>query len=142
MSYVWGTFWSHNHKDEALSSYQHAVSHSELPLGLTKLHVFVNLFLFKNLKFKIFKNTFLSSEFFLFQKEYGQKFQKYFSFICPFQKKKNQKSRIQKLFILFFKVLFFQKKKYPKSFKKKNSPSGALGLSFISIFFFKNLLSL
>ena len=105
---------------------QHMVSHSELPLGLTKLHVFVNLFLFKNLKFKIFKNTFLSSEFFLFQKEYGQKFQKYFSFICPFpKKKKNQKSRIQKLFILFFKVLFFPKKKpYPKSFKKKIAHQG------------------
>ena len=100
---------------------QHAVSHSELPLGLTKLHVFVNLFLFKNLKFKIFKNTFLSSEFFLFQKEYAQKFQKCFSFICPFPKKKNQKSRIQKLFILFFKVLFFQKKKkyIQKALKKK-----------------------
>ena len=123
---------------------QHVVSHSELPLGLTKLHVFVNLFLFKNLKFKIFKNTFLSSEFFLFQKEYGQKFQKYFFFICPFPKKKIKNQESKNYLFCSSKSFFFpKKKKYPKSFKNIyiNSPAGALGLSFIPIFF-KNLLSL
>ena len=105
---------------------QHTVSHSELPLGLTKLHVFVNLFLFKNLKFKIFKNTFLSSEFFLFQKEYGQKFQKYFSFICPFPKKKIKNQESKNYLFCSSKSFFFQKKKkhIQKALKKKIAHQG------------------